>query len=76
MKKPIIKTERQLSTDPSKTAKLGVIESATPINDPMADTNMLMHCFARAIRRDVILSDTLAQKNPFKPGTNPSTQTD
>jgi len=66
----------QLSSDPTWTENRGDGKGETIVNNPMLNTDMMVRCFARAIRRDVIMSDTLAHKNPFRPGPNPTDRND
>lgn len=69
--KPIVQIDRNISSDPTWTENRGNGAHESNVNNPMLDTSRMFNCFARAIKRDVILSDTLAQKNPFHPGPNP-----
>ncbi len=67
----IVKVDRYISSDPTWSENRGNGASESNVNNPMLDTSRMFNCFSRAIKRDVILSDTLAQKNPFHPGPNP-----
>ena len=69
---PIIAKCPNISSDFTWTENRGNGATGTNVNNPMLDTSMMFNCFARAAKRDVILSDTLAKKNPFRPGPNPT----
>ena len=71
VEKPIIGRRPNISSDPTWTENRGDGAHESNVNNPMLDTTNLFSCFTRAIKQDVILSDTLARKNPFHPGPNP-----
>lgn len=64
--KPKIVRIPNISTDFTTTQNMGN-GSGKNVNDPMDASDMMVMQFARAIRPDYILTDTLRPKNPFKP---------